>query len=142
MRLSIVALILSLMVPVNSLQASTIEQNCLALNIFHEANGSSKLDMRAVGHVTLNRVKSGKFRSTICGVVYQDKQFSWTTHKGKPSTGFSQSQKVASNILSGNDKDVTSGATYFYNYKRTKPPWSFGMSETLRTDFHSYRKPV
>lgn len=144
MKLFITALLLSLMLPVQNIKATTMEQNCLALNIYHEANGSSKLDMRAVGHVTANRVKSKRFNNSICGVVYQKGQFSWTVHKSKSTNlrGFAKAEEVADNILAGNDKDVTSGATYFYDYRRVKPRWSTRMSETLRTDVHSYRKPV
>lgn len=34
--------------------------------------------MKAVAIVTINRVKNSKFPGTICDVVYQPKQFSWT----------------------------------------------------------------
>lgn len=130
------------MAPATNLQASSTEQRCLALNIYHEANGSSKLDMRSVGHVSKNRQRSGKFRDTICGVVYQPGQFSWTRHKNQPGKNFDKSEKIAQNIINGSDRDPTNGALYFYDFRRVQPKWSYKMNETLRTDVHSYRKPT
>ena len=61
------------------------EINCLAQNIYYEAAKESYEGKLAVAQVTLNRVNSGKFANTVCGVVKQkDKingvmicQFSW-----------------------------------------------------------------
>ena len=54
---------------------------CLALNIYHEARGESLLGQQLVAQVTMNRVRHNSFPSTVCGVVTQRKQFSWT-HDG------------------------------------------------------------
>lgn len=45
--------------------------HCLATNIYHEARGESIKGKFAVGHVTLNRVASGRYPDNICDVVYQ-----------------------------------------------------------------------
>lgn len=141
-QMLITALLLSLMLPVQELKATTMEHHCLALNIFHEANGHTE-DMRAVGHVTINRVKSRQYPDTVCGVVYQRGQFSWTTQKSrKIPRGFDNAEEIAEDILSGNNEDPTSGATHFYDYRRVQPRWASRMEETLRTNVHSYRKPV
>jgi spore germination cell wall hydrolase CwlJ-like protein len=47
------------------------ELKCLAEAIYFEARGESVQGQLAVGRVVLNRVASGKYRDTICGVVYQ-----------------------------------------------------------------------
>ena len=57
------------------------QHNCLALNIYHEARGERVEGQIAVAHVTMNRVNHEKWPSTICEVVYQPKQFSWTHDK-------------------------------------------------------------
>jgi spore germination cell wall hydrolase CwlJ-like protein len=62
---------------------------CLADNIYWEAGSESFEGKLAVAQVTMNRVNSGKFRSTVCDVVKQkDKvngytvcQFSWFCEK-------------------------------------------------------------
>ena len=54
------------------------ELGCLALNIYHEGRGENLEGQAAIAAVTLNRVESQKYPDTVCGVVWQRKQFSWT----------------------------------------------------------------
>ena len=61
------------------------EMNCLAENIYYESGFESYEGKLAVAQVTINRVNSGKFPTTVCGVVKQKNringswvcQFSW-----------------------------------------------------------------
>jgi spore germination cell wall hydrolase CwlJ-like protein len=62
---------------------SAEERLCLQQNIYFEARNQSRLGQVAVAWVTLNRLESSRYPNTICGVVWQDRQFSWT-HDGKP----------------------------------------------------------
>lgn len=149
MKVIVLALLLTLLPTLagqTAVEARTGEQNCLALNIYYEARGSSQLDMKAVGSVTVNRVKSKNFSRSVCSVVYQPGQFSWTTDKypniPTDRKQWKLSQKIADDIISGEQEDVTSGATYFYDHKRVKPRWTRKMTETLRTNHHSYLKIV
>jgi hypothetical protein len=57
---------------------SGTELACLEKNIYNEARGEIDEGQLAVAFVTLARAQSKGFPSTICGVVYQNKQFSWT----------------------------------------------------------------
>lgn len=57
--------------------------HCLQQNIYFEARNQSILGQRAVAWVTLNRMADDRYPDTVCGVVWQPKQFSWT-HDGKP----------------------------------------------------------
>lgn len=50
---------------------------CLQLNIYHEARGSSLADKVAVADVVLNRVESSKYPNTVCGVVKQAVLSKW-----------------------------------------------------------------
>ena len=76
------ALLLMLQVPQPTLKPvdriSSKERDCLAANIYYEARGESVKAQKAVAHVTLNRVKSKQYPKTVCAVVLQNKQFSWT----------------------------------------------------------------
>jgi N-acetylmuramoyl-L-alanine amidase len=54
---------------------------CLALNMFYEARNENFMGRLMVAEVTLNRVAADNFPDTVCEVVWQDKQFSWT-HDG------------------------------------------------------------
>lgn len=53
---------------------------CLAKNIYYESRGESRLGKLATAKVTLNRHDNDELfpSKTICGIVYQPKQFSWT----------------------------------------------------------------
>jgi N-acetylmuramoyl-L-alanine amidase len=58
-------------------QANTAELECLAGTIYFESKGEPIEGQLAVAEVVLNRTKSGKFPTTICGVVKQRHQFSF-----------------------------------------------------------------
>ena len=66
-----------------------LQTGCLALAIYYEARGESEMGQIAVAQVILNRVKSRKYPSSICSVVYQNAhkrnrcQFSFTCD-GRP----------------------------------------------------------
>jgi len=101
---------------------------CLAKNIYHEARGEGIREQRAVAQVTLNRVKSPKFRNTICGVVHEPNQFSWANKKsqrwsvphGKQWTEAMQlAEKV---LLAGQAIDGMDGVLYFHS-KAISPGW-------------------
>lgn len=53
------------------------EEKCLASAIFYEARSESFEGQLAVAQVILNRVQSGRFARSICGVVLQPSQFSF-----------------------------------------------------------------
>lgn len=55
------------------------ELECLATNVYREARSESFAGQVAVAKVTLNRVADKRYPKTICKVVYQPHQFSWTT---------------------------------------------------------------
>lgn len=54
---------------------------CLQCNIYHEARGEPVEGQLAVALVTLNRSASEKYPDKICNVVWQRKQFSWTSKR-------------------------------------------------------------
>lgn len=56
---------------------------CLVKNVYYEARGESPQGKQAVAKVTLNRVKHKNYPKSICGVVYQKRQFSWTIKPSK-----------------------------------------------------------
>jgi len=126
--------------------AVTQDQRCLALNIYFEARGAAQVDKEAVGHVTLNRTKVGVFPKTICGVVYQKGQFSWTTdansNEPRNPRAWQESQQIADEILTQEVEDVSKGATYFYNHATVRPAWSKRFTVTLQTQAHTYMRKV
>lgn len=60
---------------------------CLVENIYFESKGESMRGKIAVGVVTLNRVKDGRYPDTICGVVKQGPiRESWKTKQDSTLT--------------------------------------------------------
>jgi spore germination cell wall hydrolase CwlJ-like protein len=99
---------------------------CLALNIYHEARGSTYTDQVSVGYVTLNR--SQKFDQTICNIVYRNNQFKWTGSKiesySLEKKAWGRSLMIAYSILFDEEpNDPTHGALYFHE-RSQKPTWA------------------
>lgn len=110
------------MIPLQ-LNATDKEFDCLAKNIYYEARGESLQGKIAVGLVTLNRRDHKNYPKSICGVVYQKNQFSWTKHyKGVKlnKEQWRQAQEAATFSLVYRDLSFT--ATHFHN-KTVKPKW-------------------
>jgi spore germination cell wall hydrolase CwlJ-like protein len=95
--------------------ASVEEKDCLVRAMYFEANRSSDAGLLAVGSVVMNRVESGQYPSTICGVVGQPKQFApgvlkrAMAERDKPRV-----EKVADAILSGERHPRLNRAMYFH----------------------------
>lgn len=53
------------------------EQSCLASAVYFEARGESLEGQLAVAEVVMNRARSGRYPTTLCGVVVQPAQFSF-----------------------------------------------------------------
>lgn len=103
------------------------QQNCLALNIYHEARSERVEGQIAVAQVTLNRVAHDEWPSTICEVVYQPKQFSWT-HLVKEQSplekkAWKKARVIARDVMIGNVEDPTHGAV-FYHANYVNPDWA------------------
>lgn len=99
---------------------------CLAKNIYFEARGESTKGKLAVAKVTINRTKSGKFPATICAVVYQPYQFSWTL-KPRPEVKYDkqwqESIRLAKYAITTNIPELRHfDALYFHN-NHVHPHW-------------------
>ena len=57
---------------------------CLATAIFFEARNQEIDAQLMVAQVVINRVESEHFPNTVCDVVYESKQFSFTLEKKRP----------------------------------------------------------
>ena len=117
------------------------QHECLAMNVYHEARGEVIEGQMAVAHVTLNRVNHHKFPETICDVVYQNKQFSWT-HTIKDKTpweikAWNQAKVIARDVMIGNTVDPTNGAT-FYHANYVNPYWTKSMEVSKVIGLHIF----
>ncbi len=119
------------------------ERNCLALNVYFESRGESQIGQEFVGWVTLNRVMDPDFPNTICAVVWQDEQFSWThdgkSDKPKDKAAWATAQAIAGEVLLsyGVERDPTEGATYFHA-AHVNPSWAKGFDRVVQIDRHIF----
>lgn len=116
--------------------------DCIARNVYHESRGEGTKGMLAVAHVTINRVKSGRFASTPCGVVFQAHQFSWVRNRPKiqDQEQYKEVKQLVKGVVEGQYRDVTGGATYFHT-RSIRPYWSNKMNCTARIGNHVFYKP-
>lgn len=115
---------------------------CLVDNIYHEARGEGKKGMRLVGDTTINRVLSEEFPDTICSVVHQDGQFSWTRRGRPPVTEpdmYENAKDVAMNVLH-RSHDTSNGALFFYGHRLVRPKWSYYKNVTIVYKNHTFLK--
>jgi N-acetylmuramoyl-L-alanine amidase len=111
------------------------ETQCLAGAVYFESKGESLEGQLAVARVVLARTKSGRFPSSICGVVYQKSQFSFVRGGRMPaiSTG-SQHWKNAVAIskiaLDGSWKSPVEGALFFHA-RYVSPGWKLKRVGTI-----------
>lgn len=97
------------------------EEECLAKNLYYEARGESTPGMIAVANVVLRRVESDAFPDTVCGVVRQDKQFSWYragTHYSPQGDAYQRALFVARKVLTTWKITYFDGAMYYMNPKK------------------------
>ena len=124
---------------------ATAELHCLALNVYHEARSESDEGKFAVAQVTLNRVRSARYPDSVCKVVWQRGQFSWT-RDGKPDRprnrrAWQETLWVATVAYHFNPLNLVGDATHYHaNY--VNPYWAPRLVHTKTIGTHIfYRFP-
>lgn len=103
------------------------ELGCLAMNIYQEARGEPIKGQLAVAAVTINRVENKHYPDSVCGVVWQDKQFSWTAlktkyHVIKNQQAWESAIEIAQLFMDGGNWPGVGDATH-YHATRVAPNW-------------------
>lgn len=134
--------VLTIILALNTLgtQADDASVMCLAENIYYEAKGESKAGKLAVAKVTLNRVASPKFPETVCGVVYQKHQFSWTKdpkRKIVDNSAWKESLELARHAIDTKLTYLNLPALYFHN-ATVSPNW--GKKRVAKIGNHYFYK--
>jgi len=145
---------------VMSFMASEIpveQQECLALNIYHEARDQSRIGMVAVGQVVLNRVNDPRFPDTICHVIKQQRfydppgapiqigkcQFSWYCDgkSDEPTDTIAwhtaKTQAAHAYYMHYLEYDVTEGSTHYHSTS-VSPDWSPTKTHIVDIDDHKF----
>lgn len=130
-------------------QVYTAEDHvCLAKNIYFEARNESLKGRMAVALVTLKRVQDPRYPNTVCGVVYDNKQFSWysdgLSDRPRDHNSYADIALLASAMLDTETVifDFTYGSTH-YHADYVSPYWNKYMVRKVKIDTHIfYYEPV
>lgn len=116
------------------------EMRCLAGAIYFESRGESLAGQLAVGHVVVNRAKSGRFPSSYCGVVFQPSQFSFVRGGSMPSIrenseSWRDAIAIAQIASEGSWHSKAKGALFFHA-THVSPNWR--LTRLARVDNHIF----
>ena len=126
---------------------------CLANALYYEARGESRAGQMAIAEVIYNRMRSGYYPSTICGIVYEGArlhtgcQFSFTCDgemlRPKSPGPWHRAERLALQIVMGIVKlgDTTLDATS-YHATEVQPAWSETMERTVQIGNHIFYRPI
>lgn len=134
-----------------SVKVKEAQLKCLAQNVYHEAGYESFEGKVAVAQVTMNRVESGRFADTICGVVQQKNviyqkvvcQFSWycdDASKRKPinNAAYQESFEVAKMVMLENFRLSTLKEALYFHGDYINPQW--GKPKVAKIGRHIFYK--
>lgn len=123
------------------------EWRCLSEAIYHEARGEALEGQIAVAEVILNRRDSGKYPTTVCGVVEQGTgekymcQFSYfcdgLSDEIRDQKSWERAGRIARVMLDGAPRELTAGAL-FYHTKAVEPYWADEFYETAEIGAHLF----
>ncbi len=124
------------------------QMRCLAEAIYFESRSEPEAGQAAVAQVVLNRVRSGIYPSTVCGVVYQDRnrpfacQFSFACEgkslRVQEPGAWAVATRVAEEVVSGKSYNpaVAEAVNYHANY--VSPFWVGYLRRVDRIGAHIF----
>lgn len=118
---------------------STSRDVDLLAHIIHgEARGEPYIGQVAVGAVIMNRIRDGRFPSTIAGVVYQPGAFDAVSDGQINLQPDDAAYKAARDALNG--WDPTYGCIYYYNPATATSQWIWSRPIMLTIGRHNFAK--
>ncbi|MFZ4747333.1 MAG: cell wall hydrolase [Sphingomonas sp.] len=103
------------------------EQRCLATAIYFESKGEPLSGQLAVARVVMNRANSGRFASTLCGVVTQPGQFSFVRGGAlpavNPDSGSWRKAVAIAKIAQGDLWESKAENALYFHARQVSPGW-------------------
>jgi spore germination cell wall hydrolase CwlJ-like protein len=126
-------------------------EKCLAEAIYFEARGESVRGQIAVAQVVMNRVFSGYYPSTVCGVVYQNAnrhlacQFTFACdgirEVIREPDAYERAKRIAAATLDGELWLPEVGKATHYHAYWVHPGWVREMTRMSRLGVHTFYRP-
>lgn len=115
------------------------ERSCLASAIYHEARGEPAEGQIAVAQVVLNRVRSGRWPASVCGVVNQGSErgekcqfsFACRKHASRPKAGetdWDNALALAEAVARGDASIPALAKATHYHTTDVNPVWRLGLT--------------
>jgi spore germination cell wall hydrolase CwlJ-like protein len=125
------------------LKVEEVDIFCLAKNIFHEAGIEADIGKYAVAQITLNRLNSPKYPSTICKVVLDRYQFSWANQRSKHWTrpkgaNWDRSYAIAQQVIHENYRVKGLENARYYHADYVNPHWTRDMTQVATLGKHIF----
>lgn len=116
-------------------ETASREEECLAGAVYFEAKGEPLDGQLAVAQVIMNRARSGRFPSSVCGVVFQPSQFSFVRGHGFPaiargSQNWRQAVAIAK-IATDDMWDSSVDNALYFHARRVSPGWRLSRIATI-----------
>ncbi len=132
-------------------KARAKQEKCLAEAVYFEARGEAVRGQIAVAQVVMNRVFSGFYPTTVCGVVYQNAnrhlacQFTFACD-GIPDVVrepdmWDRARKIAKATLDGQLWLPEVAKSTHYHAYWVHPSWVREMRKMYRTGVHTFYRP-
>jgi spore germination cell wall hydrolase CwlJ-like protein len=111
-----------------SAEAADGELDCLATAIYYESKSEPLAGQLAVAKVIINRTRSGRFPSTICGVVKQRGQFSFVSRGRLPAVPHASGHwrtavAIATIARQQLSQSTTAENALYFHARRVAPRW-------------------
>lgn len=127
------------------------QEKCLTDAIYFEARGEAVRGQMAVAQVVMNRVFSGYYPTTVCGVVYQNAnrhlacQFTFACDGirdvVKEPDMWDRARRIAKATLDGRLWLPEVGKSTHYHAYWVHPSWVHEMKKMYRTGVHTFYRP-
>jgi len=126
-------------------------EKCLADAVYFEARGEAVRGQIAVAQVVMNRVFSGFYPTTVCGVVYQNKnhhlacQFTFACDGIRDVVNepdmWERAKKIAKETLDGRLWLPEVGKSTHYHAYWVHPSWVHEMKKMYKFGVHTFYRP-
>jgi hypothetical protein len=124
------------------------QMRCLAEAVYFEARSEPEAGQAAVAQVVLNRVRSGIYPTTVCGVVYQDRerpfacQFSFAcegkTLRVEEPTCWATATRIAEGVADSAIFDPKLASAINYHAAYVQPFWAPSLLRLDRIGLHIF----
>lgn len=126
-------------------------EKCLAEAVYFEARGEAVRGQIAVAQVVMNRIFSGYYPTTVCGVVFQSKyrhsvcQFTFACDKYtdviREPDMWERAKKIAKAMLDGLIWLPEVGKSTHYHAYYVHPSWVSEMKRMYKFGVHTFYRP-